>query len=306
MSEHLDLHPAQPGGTVLVGGASGLIGSRLVSALQADGATVRRLVRREPRTPEEVAWSPAEGRLDPAALDDVTAVVVLSGAGVGDHRWTRSYTRELVRSRTSSVSIVAARLAQAGSSARLVTASAVGYYGDRGEDVLTESSGPGEGFLADLCQAWERAADPAREITSVAHARTGIVLAPEGGALGRLRPLIRLGVAGPLGSGRQWWPWITLEDEVRALVHLTRSGVTGPVNLTAPEPVRNRELIRTFAAAMHRPAVLPVPAFALRAALGGFAGDLLASQRVLPEALLADGFEFTSPTIEDAADALVA
>lgn len=300
----------QPGGTVLLGGASGLIGSRLASALAAEGYGVRRLVRREPRDAGEVSWDPAAGRLGDAALDGVSAVVILSGTGVAAHRWTRAYRRELVRSRTGPVSLVAARLAQRVAAGhppvRLVTASAVGYYGDRGETILTESSGPGDGFLADLCVAWEGATSPATTAgCSVAHARTGIVLDPAGGAAARLLPLVRLGLAGPMGSGRQWWPWITLTDEVNALVHLVGSSLTGGVNLTAPEPARNRDLVRTLARRAHRPAVLPVPGWALRVALGGFGGELVASQRVVPEALTRDGFTFTSPTIDDAARAVL-
>lgn len=293
-----------------MGGASGLIGSHLVAELRSAGWSVRRLVRREPAVPEEVSWAPAKGQLGDEALNGVDAVVLLSGAGIGARRWTDSYRRELVRSRTGPVSLVATRLAQridrGLAPVRLVTASAVGYYGDRGETILTESSGPGDGFLADLCVAWEGATEPAVAAgCSVAHARTGIVLSESGGALGRLLPLVRLGLAGPLGPGRQWWPWITLEDEVRALAHLLTSSLTGGINLAAPEPVRNRELIRALAHAAHRPAAVPAPAWALRLALGGFAGDLLASQRVIPEALTADGFAFTSASIEDAAQRVV-
>lgn len=300
----------QPGGTALVGGASGLIGSRLVAELRAEGWTVRRLVRGEPSDPGDVAWTPDAGLLPDQALDGVDAVVILSGAGIGDRRWTVRYRRELLRSRTQPVSLVATRLAQrirdGHPPVRLVTASAVGYYGDRGETLLPESAGPGEGFLADLCVAWEAATAPAAKAgCSVAHSRTGIVLDSSGGALSRLLPLVRLGLGGPMGSGRQWWPWITLEDEVRALIHLLTSPLTGGVNLTAPEPVRNRALVSALARAAHRPAVLPVPGWALRIALGGFAGDLLASQRVVPTALTADGFTFTSPTIDEAARVVV-
>lgn len=306
------MNPDQPGGTVLVGGASGLIGTRLREALLERGTTVRSLVRREPRSESEVRWDPTGGVLPDRAFDGVGCVVVLSGAGVGDRRWTERYRRELIRSRTASVSLIAAAMARLGSGARLdpgtrlVVASAVGIYGDRHEEILTEEAPPGRGFLADLCVAWERAADPAREAgLAVAHARTGLVLDPAGGALRRLLPLLRLGLGGPMGSGRQWWPWITLQDEVRALIHLVDSDVTGPVNLTAPEPERNRDLVRALAAALHRPAVVPVPAWALRLAVGGFGGELVASQRAVPTALLRSGFEFTAPTIVDAADQLL-
>lgn len=293
---------AQPGGTVLVAGASGLIGSRLVAELTDLGFGVRRLVRRAPTAPDEVAWSPQDLDLPADALEGVTAVIVLSGAGIGDRRWTARYRRELVSSRVFPVRLVASTMVEIGSTARLLTGSAVGFYGDRGDEVLTERSPVGAGFLARLCQEWEAAADPAKSAgIAVAHVRTGIVLDPVGGALAKLLPLLRLGLAGPMGSGRQWWPWITLEDEVRALVHLVTSSVTGPVNLVAPEPERNADLIAALASEMNRPAKLPVPGFALRAAIGGFGGELLASQRVLPEVLLGDGFEFAAPTIADAA-----
>lgn len=292
----------QPGGAVLIGGASGLIGTRLLRMLTDLGIPVRRLVRRPPREAGEVLWSPLDGILDPDALDGVACVIVLSGAGIGDRRWSEAYRRELLLSRIRPVGLMANRMAETGSTARLVTASAVGIYGDRGDEVLTEASPAGTGFLPALCQAWEAAADPAREAgLAVASVRSGIVLDPAGGALKKLLPLLRLGLAGPMGTGRQWWPWITLEDEARALVHLVTSSLTGPVNLSAPEPERNDDLIRELASEVHRPARVPVPAFALRLALGGFGDELLASQRVLPEALLGDGFEFATPTIGDAA-----
>lgn len=292
----------QPGGTVLIGGASGLIGTRLQAELTDLGFSVRRLVRREPVDPREVTWSPDRMELPAQALEGIEAVVVLSGAGIGDRRWTAGRRRELVYSRINPVKLVAKAMAETGSTARLVAASAVGYYGDRADEVLTEGSPAGTGFLARLCQVWEGAADPARAAgIAVAHARTGIVLDPSGGALRKLGPLLRLGLAGPMGSGRQWWPWITLEDEVRALTHLVTSSVTGPVNLVAPEPERNADLIAALAAELGRPARLPVPGFALRAAIGGFGAELLASQRVVPEVLLSDGFEFAAPTIVEAA-----
>ncbi|GMA31503.1 TIGR01777 family oxidoreductase [Litorihabitans aurantiacus] len=296
----------QPGTTVLLAGGSGLIGSALTTALTARGHAVRHLVRREATGPAEVTWSPTDGVLPPEALDGVGVAVVLSGAGVGDKRWTDARKRELLRSRTATTSLLARRVAEVGGVPRLVTASAVGYYGDRGDAELTEGSDPGEGFLADLCRAWEAAAEPAREAgVAVATARTGIVLSRDGGALARLLPLLKLGVAGPIGHGRQWWPWISLADEVRALVHLVEGDLTGPVNLTAPEPLRNAELVRVLARALSRPATLPVPALALRIALGEFSSDLLASQRALPAALLADGFAFDHPRLAPAAEQIL-
>lgn len=296
----------QPGGAVLICGSSGLIGTRVVQLLTELGVAVRRLVRRDPRAPDEVVWSPLDGELDPAVFDGVGGVLVLSGAGIGDRRWTEGYRRELLLSRIRPVGLVANGMVRAGSHARLVAASAVGIYGDRGDEVLTETSPAGTGFLPALCQAWEAAADPARAAgLSVACARSGIVLDRSGGALAKMLPLLRLGLGGPMGSGRQWWPWITLEDEARALVHLLTSSLTGPVNLTAPEPERNGDLMRELAAQLRRPARVPAPGLALRAALGGFGAELLASQRVVPSALLADGFAFATPTIADAAAHLV-
>lgn len=297
----------QPGTTVLLAGGSGLIGSALVTDLESRGTSVRRLVRREASGEHEVSWSPQDGVLPDSAFDGVSAVVVLSGAGVGDKRWNAARKRELLRSRTSTTSLIARRMAELGGPQRLVTASAVGYYGSRGDAELVETDAPGEGFLADLCQAWEAVAQPARDAgIAVATARTGLVLTPEGGALGKLLPLLKLGLAGPMGGGKQWWPWISLTDEIRALVHLIGSDLAGPVNLTAPEPLRNAELTRVLARALNRPATVPVPALALRIALGEFSSDLLASQRVLPAALLADGFEFRHPRLEPAAQEIIA
>ena len=245
--------------------------------------------------------------LPDAAFEGVDTVVVLSGAGVGDKRWNAARKRELLRSRTSTTSLIARRMAELGGPQRLLTASAVGYYGSRGDTELVETDAPGEGFLADLCQAWEAAAQPARDAgIAVATARTGLVLTPGGGALGKLLPLLKLGLAGPLGGGKQWWPWISLTDEIRALLHLIGSDVTGPVNLTAPEPLRNAELTRVLAKALNRPATVPVPAIALRIALGEFSSDLLASQRVLPSVLTADGFEFRHPRLAPAAEEILA
>ena len=287
-------------------GASGLIGSRLTSELESRGYAVRRLVRRASTNPSEFTWDPAGRLLPSAALEGAQCVVVLSGAGVGDRRWTSSYRREILSSRLSTVSLVAQRMAEVGEPTRLIAASAVGIYADRGEEELTETSAPGQGFLAEVCRAWEAAADPARRAgLSVAHARTGLVLSARGGALGKLLPLIRAGVGGPMGTGTQWWPWITLADEVSALSHLVSSDVVGPVNLVAPHAERNGDLIRALARGLNRPAALPVPAIALRAAVGGFASELTASQLVRPAVLESDGFEFLHPALGDALPSLL-
>lgn len=289
--------------TILVAGASGAIGAPLVGELRSRGHTVRRLVRRVPRSYEERAWDPARARLDPDAFDGVDAVVVLSGAGVGDRRWTAARKEVIVSSRVSTVGLLATALAERGDPhVRLIAASAVGWYGDRGEQEVAEPEPAGEGFLADVCRQWEAAADPARAAgLPVVHLRTGIVLAPGVGAVGKLMPLLKLGLAGPLGDGRQWWPWITLPDEVAAIAHLVGSEATGPVNLVAPGSARCGELIFALARAQRRPAFVRVPGLALRIALGEFAGELLASQRVTPAALLADGFDFQHPNLDGAA-----
>jgi uncharacterized protein len=288
---------------VVVAGASGLIGTPLVRRWRAAGHDVVRLVRREPTAPGEVRWDPAAGVLDPAALAGADAAVDLAGAGVGDRRWTAAYRRTIVESRTRATATLARALAQQDRPpAVLLQASATGYYGDRGEDVLTESSSPAEEFLARVCVAWEAAAAPARAagIRTVL-LRTGLVLAAGGGAAGALLPLLRLGLGGPLGDGRAWWSWITLEDELRAIDHLLGADVSGPVNLVSPEPARNGDVIRAIAAAQHRPAALAVPGWALRAAVGPFAEEVLASRRVLPQVLQGAGFTFSHPDVDSAA-----
>ncbi|WP_286217574.1 TIGR01777 family oxidoreductase [Paraoerskovia sediminicola] len=291
---------------VVVAGSHGLLGNALLEALRARGDRVRRLVRRQPQTDSERQWDPASGDLDPRHLDGAHAVVNLGGAGVGDHLWTAGYKRTVLESRTGPTSLIAETLNSMSEPPPVwLQASAVGYYGDRGDTVLTEDAGPGDGFLAGVCERWEAATSPAEQKVRVVNLRTGIVLSPEGGALARLLPLVRLGVAGPLGDGRQFWPWITLADVVDAMLHLLDSDVSGPVNMTAPEPVRNRELTSALAEGFHRPAVLPVPELALRVALGEFGGTLTDSQRAVPRALLADGFTFTHPSVSDAVAWLV-
>lgn len=285
-------------------GSSGLIGTALVARLHTAGHDVVRLVRRPPRAADEVRWDPAAGEIDVAGLAGVDAAVHLAGAGVGDRRWTDSYKQTIRASRVDGTRTLATALAALTPRPRmLVSGSAVGYYGDRGDEVLTENSPGGEGFLAEVVQAWEAAAAPAAQAgLRVAFARTGLVLAPEGGALGRMLSLARLGLGGPLGGGRQWWPWITLEDEARAIEFLVERELEGPVNLSAPQPVRQGELARALGRALHRPSLLPAPAFALRLVLGEFADDVLASQRMLPSRLLDAGFVFNQRTVEQAVD----
>lgn len=287
---------------IVAAGASGMIGAPLVRWWRNAGHDVVTLVRRAPTAPGEVRWDPASGRLDPALLGRVDAAVNLAGAGVGDHRWTESYKRTVVESRTSSTATLARALAALDDPPRvLLQGSAIGYYGDRGGEPLDESSTAGDEFLARCCVAWEAAAAPARAagIRTVS-LRTGLVMASSGGAFGQVLPLVRLGLGGPLGSGRDWWSWITLEDELRAIDHLLHADVSGPVNLVAPDPRPSGEIIKELASALHRPAVLPVPALALRAALGGFAEEVLASRRLAPTALLGSGFRFSHPDLASA------
>ncbi|PPK95329.1 hypothetical protein CLV92_106150 [Kineococcus xinjiangensis] len=284
---------------IVVSGASGLIGTALVDHLRAHGHGVLRLVRRPPRAADEIGWNPGAGLLDPRSLRGVQAAVSMSGAGVSDRRWTRGYRDVILRSRVDSTATLARALAALDPVPEVfVSGSAIGYYGHRGDEVLTESSAAGDGFLADVVRQWEAATAPAEAAgIRVVHARTGLVASRSGGAFGRMLPLFRAGVGGRLGSGRQWWSLISLPDEVAALAFLLSADVQGPVNLTAPSPAHNAIVTEALASALHRPALVPVPAPALRAALGGFAGEVLASQRVLPEVLLRAGFTFRHPEV---------
>ena len=281
---------------VVVTGASGLIGSALVPALRAGGHDVVRLVRRPARAADEVRWDPDAGHVDP--LSGVDAAVHLAGAGVGDHRWTAAYKETIRASRVDGTRTLASALAALDPPPRvLVSGSAVGWYGDPGDQPVDESAPPGEDFLARVVVDWEAATAPAEAAgIRVVRARSGVVFSREGGALGRMLPLFRLGLGGRLGSGRQYWSVISIEDEVRALRFLLETdSVVGPVNLTAPAAATNAEVMAAIAAAVGRPALLPVPAFALRAGLGGFASEILASRRVTPRVLTESGFEFRHP-----------
>ena len=293
---------------IVVTGSSGLIGTALVAALHERGDEVVRLVRRAPRSPDEVQWDPSTRRLDPHVLDGVDGVVNLAGAGVGDKRWTPAHKRDILASRVDSTTALATAVATADHPVRLVSGSAVGYYGDRGDEELTEASPPGTGFLSDVVLAWEAATQPAVDAgASVALVRTGIVLAPEGGAMKPLLRLGRFGLGGPLGSGRQFMPWITLTDEVGAILHLRdRPDVTGPVNLSALEPARQRDIATALGRALHRPAVLPAPSVALHLVLGEFAGEILGGQRIVGDALRDSGYTFTHADLESAIRWLVA
>lgn len=290
---------------VAITGASGLIGSALSAFLRGRGDEVVHLVRRAPSAPDEVQWDPANRRLDPSALRGVTAVVHLAGAGVGDRRWTPAYQQEILASRvdgTTTIATTLATLAAQGQRVRLVSGAAVGFYGDRGDEVLTEESAPGEGFLSEVVRACEAAAEPARAAgLSVATTRTGLVFAPDGGALSRMLPLARLGINGPLGNGRQWWPWISLRDTVGGLAHLVdRSEIEGPVNLVGPHPDHQLDIARELGRQIHRPALLPAPAFGIKLVLGGFSDEVLTSKRAVPARLTESGFVHQDPTVESA------
>lgn len=292
---------------VLISGASGFLGSALMPALSTAGFQVRPLVRRPPESTDEVQWDPQTGVLPQEALEDITAIINLSGAGVGDRRWTTKRKHELIASRVTATTLLARALANTGRpEIPLINASAVGYYSDRGEEHITTADGPGNSFLAGLCTVWEAAADPARRAGHrVVHLRTGIVLHPSGGAMQQLLLPLRLGIAGPIAGGHQWWPWVTRADWVRAVVHLLDSNVSGAVHISAPHPRRNREVMQVLAAAVHRPAIMPIPLLAVRAIAGQFAGELAISQHLTPQKLLADGFSFTWPDLEPAAEHLL-
>ncbi|GGT63829.1 MULTISPECIES: TIGR01777 family oxidoreductase [Streptomyces] len=287
---------------IAVTGASGLIGSALVRSLRADGHHVSRLVRRPARTADEVEWDPARLYVDSAGLVGVDAVVHLAGAGVGERRWNEAYKKEIRESRVLGTKAIAQAIASLAEPPKvLVCGTALGYYGDTGTRAVDESAPAGEGFLPSVCVEWEAAAAPAEEAgIRVAFARTGLVVAREGGAWGRLFPVFRAGVGGRMGDGRQYWSFISLHDEVAALRHLIDTGsLSGPVNLTAPEPVTNREVTAAMGRVLRRPTLVTVPAPALRLALGDFAQDVLGSQRVLPGRLLESGFAFAFPTIDE-------
>ena len=283
---------------LVVAGASGFIGKTLVVDLRGHGHQVTTLVRRSPVSESEVEWHPDRGELDPAALAGADAVISLSGAGIADKRWTPAYQQVLVESRLQPTSTIAGALAGMPAELRpksFLSSSAIGYYGDRGDEPLTESATPGTGFLADLVSRWEAAAEPAaRARVRVATLRTGLVLSASGGLLKRMVPLFKTGAGGRLGSGRQYQSWVTLADEIAAIRYIAATdGIEGPVNMVGPEPVSNTEFTAELARALHRPAGLPAPARGLRLALGQFADEgVLVSQRVLPGKLTTNGYRF--------------
>jgi uncharacterized protein (TIGR01777 family) len=288
---------------VAITGASGLIGSALVPHLRARGDEVLRLVRRQATAPDEVSWDPAAGTVDLSALTGIDAVVHLAGAGVGGHRWTDSYKKTILDSRVDSTHTIVRAMTQLDPRpTTLVAGSAIGWYGDTGDRAVDETAPAGTGFLADVVRAWEAAADPARDAgIRVTHARTGLVVAKHGGAWAKLFPIFKLGLGGKLGSGHQYWSWISLRDEIAALTYLLDNpNMSGPVNLTGPEPATNAEVTRAMGAVLGRPTLLPVPAFALKTILGEFSTEILSSARVIPEVLETSGFTWQDTTVESA------
>ena len=286
---------------VAVTGSSGLIGTALVKRLASEGHTVTRIVRRAPR-PGEARWDPAAGTSENAALAGVDAVVNLAGAGIGDHRWTDEYKRELGESRLRGTELLSTTMAGLTDGPRvLLSGSAIGISGARGDEPLDETSDVGTGFLADLSVRWEQATAAASGAgLRVVHLRTGIVLSNDGGALKKQLPLFKLGLGGKFGSGKQWQSWISIDDEVGAIIHLLTSADEGAVNLTAPAPVTQSEFVTTLARVLKRPAFLPIPSFGPKLLLGSELAEnlLFTGQRVLPAVLGRSGYPFRHTTLE--------
>lgn len=285
---------------IAVSGASGLIGSALVPALRDAGHEVVQLVRRKPEGANELEWDPASGTIDVASLVGVEGLVNLNGATI-DRRWTAARKREILESRVSSTSLLARTAAELDPRpAVLVCAGGVGIYGDRGDEILTEESELGSDFLAEVATAWEAAAEPARAAgIRVITFRHGLVLSREGGALGRMLTPFRLGVGGRIGSGKQWWSWVAMDDLIAAYRFALEGDLAGPVNLASPNPVTNRQFVKSLGRALHRPTVFPVPELAVKTIFGEMGETvLLASQRVLPARLLEAGFAFSYPELD--------
>jgi hypothetical protein len=294
---------------IAITGSSGLIGSALVRVLHADGHDVLRLVRGEPAAADEMRWDPDHRQIDDVVLDGVDAVIHLAGVGVADKRWTEQHKQAVLASRVDGTTTIAQAVARRPDQIKvLISASAVGIYGERGEEELTESDPKGAGFLAEVVRQWEASTAPAGDAgVRVVNLRSGIVLSAKGGALGKVLPIFKAGLGGKLGSGRQWMPWIALSDELAAIRFLlTNDDVSGPVNLANPEPVRNSDYTAALGRALHRPTLARVPAVALRLALGGFADEgALVSQRAIPRVLLDAGFDFAYTDIDAALQAIL-
>jgi uncharacterized protein (TIGR01777 family) len=288
---------------IAISGSSGLIGTALVGHLKSEGHTVQRLVRRTPVAADEVQWDPQTGFVDLAHLAGVDAIIHLAGAGVGDKRWTKKFKSEILNSRLLGTTAIAKAVAEV-KPAVFISASAIGWYGESGNRAVVETDRVGDDFLAAVCREWESAADLAGDVRTV-KIRTGLVLDPTGGALGKMLPLFRLGFGGKLGSGKQWWSWITLHDQIRAIVFALENPISGAVNVTSPNPVTNQEFTSALARALHRPALFPAPAIALKIALGGFSSEVLGSKKVIPHVLQEAGFTWDYPHITEALNQLV-
>lgn len=293
---------------VLVTGSHGLIASALIPRLQGDGHTVTRLVRQSPG-PGELQWDPEGGTIDRGGVEGHDAVVHLAGVGIGDHRWTAQHKRAVLDSRVKGTRLLSETIAGLEQKPVLVSGSAVGYYGNRGDEQLTEASAPGDDFLAEICTQWEAATAAADAAgIRVVHLRTGIVLSKGGGAIKQMLTPFKLGVGGKLGSGRQWFSWIHIDDEVGAILHaLTHDDVRGPLNAVAPNPVTNADFTKALGRALHRPTVVPVPSFGLRLLFGREMADtmLLSGQRVLPTVLQQSGYQFVQPDLDTALASVV-
>jgi uncharacterized protein (TIGR01777 family) len=288
---------------IAITGASGLIGTALVGHLKSEGHTVQRFVRRPVVAPDEIQWDPKTGYVDIEALRGVDAVIHLAGVGVGDKRWSKKYKAEILNSRLLGTTAIAKAVTEVKPQV-FISASAIGWYGESGNRAVVESDRVGDDFLAAVCREWEAAADLAQGVRTV-KIRTGLVLDPTGGALGKMLPLFRLGLGGKLGNGKQWWSWITLHDVIRAISFLLEKKIEGPVNLTSPNPVTNQEFTSALARAMHRPALFPAPAIGLKIALGGFSSEILGSKKVMPQELTNAGFTWDYPHITNALTALI-
>ncbi len=300
---------AEPAMKILVTGSHGVIGQALIDVLTARGDRVVRLLRgpSRPASPEP-AWDPVAGRIDENRLEGFDAAIHLAGENLAAGRWTPARKARIRDSRIEGTRLLAGALGRLSRPPRtLLSASAVGYYGDRGEEIVQEETPPGTGFLAEVCRQWEAAADPARRAgIRVVHLRTGLVLSSRGGMLSRILPVFRLGLGGRLGSGRQYMSWIAIEDVCGAALHLlARETVSGPINVVAPHPVTNREFTAALGRVLSRPAVCAVPVPALRLALGEMAGELLTSIRAEPARLLGSGYVFRRPDVEGALRALL-